>query len=138
MRDTPIRFDTGEPTSADDHRRIFVPLGERYEGTALGLLEDLEGSYVAAITQLDEVTALDRRFRDLVEQASERASAATAACRQRGELGLPTTVPLASLEPLLERRLEAASSTSDPVLGCRQLDEVIADLDAEPDRAERL
>ncbi|MEM9598292.1 MAG: hypothetical protein AAGD06_28770, partial [Acidobacteriota bacterium] len=129
LRETPVRFDTGEPPpDTPDHRRIFRPLTEHYEGTAHSLLEDLDGAYGNALEALDRVTEVDQRFRDRVEAADGAATAATAACSRRGELGLPTAPGTDRLAPLLDGRDRAASLLSDPVRAVRLLDATTADL----------
>lgn len=116
LRETPVVFETGSPTSDQDHRRIFLPLSEEYRSTARGLLQDLDQAYGAAIDLLAEITRIDERLRDLLEEVETSASETMSTCVRREELGLPTAHLLKLLEPELARRDEARGPLrSDPL-----------------------
>lgn len=122
LRETPVRFETGSPPSEQDHRRIFLPLTEEYQGTARDLLQDLDSTYGRAIDHLEEVTEIDRRMRDLLEEVEAAASETLASCSAREALGLPAVHLLALLDPELARRDEARGPLrSDPLTAIESL-----------------
>lgn len=87
LHDTPIRFETGEPTES---YRIFLPLTEAYEGTATTLMEDLDEVYQLAVKRLRELDETIREADQKVSQVSEACDEIAEEVGERDRLGFPT------------------------------------------------
>ncbi|RMH15247.1 MAG: hypothetical protein D6696_21205, partial [Acidobacteria bacterium] len=133
LRDQPVTVETGE---VEERRRIFLPLSRAYQGTAQGLLEDLDKAYGEALDLLAEVEAVERRAEEGVVATGDLVSRAQQAIERRGELGLDAGHLVGALAAARRRRRQALElKRRDPIAAAAALDEVRAELRALAERA---
>ena len=112
LRSAKVVFETGE---RETRRRIFLPLSERYEGTARDLLPALDSAYMLALELLDRRMALVDEAARRGEELDGAAGVAVAAVQAREALGLPVGHLTGPLGPALElQRVARAARIADP------------------------
>ncbi len=111
---TSVVFETGD---VEKRRKVFLPLSERYEGTAAQLLDDLSKAYETAAASLDAASGAMDRAAAVGGECAIGAERALDEAKIRGELGYPTARYAEALDPLLAERREAERAVITDPLG---------------------